>query len=326
MLSRVANSIYWMSRYLERAENIARFIDVNIHLMLDLPGERENQWEPLVKATSDTEYFKSRFQDFSKEEVLEFLTLDPDYTNSIYSCVRAARENARSIREIISTEMWEQVNRFYHLLQEPLARKKATSGQHEFYSEIKTYHQLFTGLCEGTMSHGEAWHFMSLGRMLERADKTSRILDVKYFILLPGVDYVGSVYDNLQWAALLKSTSALEMYRKEFQRITPNHVAGFLILDQNFPRSVRHCLAQAEYSLHRITGTPLGAHRNAPEQKLGKLRSELEYANIEEIIEEGLHEFLDRLQINFNNIGNSIFETFFTMKCFSSNASREVLQ
>jgi len=326
MLSRVANSVYWMSRYLERAENIARFIDVNLHQILDVSFPEENQWEPLVEITGDKALFQTRFKKATAENVLEFLTFDPGYPSSIYSCICSARENARTIREIISTEMFEEVNRFYWLFKDENTSRRSLEDPHDFYEEIKTHHQLFTGLWEGTMSHGEAWHFMNLGRMLERADKTSRILDAKYFMLLPQVDYVGSAYDDLQWAALLKSISGLEMYRKEFQHINPKHVAGFLIFNGNFPRAVRYCIAQGEYSLHRITGTPLGTYQNAAEQKMGRLRSDLEFSNIDEVIAKGLHEYIDHLQIGFNEVGDAIHQIFFANKQFPTQTYREASQ
>lgn len=185
---------------------------------------------------------------------------------------------------------------------------------------------MFIGLWEGTMSHGEAWHFMSLGRMLERADETSRILDVKYFILLPKVDYVGTAYDNLQWSALLKSTSALEMYRKRFQNISPYNVAEFLIFDGDFPRAIRHCLAQAEYSLHRITGTHMGSHQGEVEHHLGKLRSQMEFSKIQEVFQTGLHQYLDDLQTKLNEIGQSIHNTFFAAKVFPAQQRQGTAQ
>jgi len=326
MLSRVANSIYWTSRYLERAENIARFIEVNFHLMLDLFSDKKNQWEPLVDITGDLKIFKKHYPKATQENVIKFLTLDREYPNSIISCVGAARENARSIREIISTEMWEQINQFYLFINQAASPDGLKFDPHKFFEEIKTYHQLFVGLWEGTMSHGEAWHFMNLGRMLERADKTSRILDVKYFILLPDVDYVGSPYDNLEWEAVLKSISGLEMYRKEYQRIAPKNVADFLIFSPNFPRAIRHCIAQAQYSLHRITGTHLGTYRNRAEQRMGKLRSDLEFSNVEEVIGIGLHQYLDDLQLYLNEVGEAIRETFFALKSFTNIAEREVSQ
>lgn len=309
MLSRVANSIYWMSRYLERAENVARFIEVNLHLMLDTSEYDGNQWEPLVKTTGDSAAFAQLHGVATKENVLRFLTFDRENPNSILSCVWKARENARSMREIISSEMWEQANKFY-LLVKNAAGTDALNNPHDFYTEVKMASHLFDGIADATMSHGQAWHFLRLGEMLERAEKTSRILDVKYFILLPGVHHVGGTIDHIQWAALLRSASAFEMYRKYYRRITPAKVADFLILNSQFPRAVRYCLDQAQISLRAISNSP-NSLSNEAERRLGRLSAELNYAQIDEIVAQGLHEFLDNLQTKLNKIDDAIFETFF---------------
>jgi uncharacterized alpha-E superfamily protein len=170
---------------------------------------------------------------------------------------------------------------------------------------------LLLGITDATMSHGEGWHFARLGRLLERADKTSRILDVKYFIILPAATEVGTPFDILQWSDLLKSASALEMYYKRYGRITPKDVAEFLILDPTFPRAIRYCLIKAEDSLHAISGSEHGSHRNLAEKRLGRLRAELDFADIEDCMTEGLHEFVDRFQAQVNQVGDAICETFF---------------
>lgn len=314
MLSRVANSIYWMSRYLERAENVARFIDVNLNLSLDMPEEFGEQWAPLVNITGDRVPFTQRYGEPTRESVMHFLTFDRENPNSILSCVRNARENARSVREIISSEMWEQANHFYLLVKEAAEKKSAPDNPHDFYTAVKWASHLFDGITEATMSHGEAWHFLQVGELLERADKTSRILDVKYFILLPEAQAVGTAIDNIQWAALLKSASALEMYRKHSKQIDPTKVADFLILNRDFPRSVHSCLARAARSLHAITGSSLDAFNNKAEQGLGRLLGDLNYTQIDEIIHGGLHEFLDELQTRLNWIDDAIFETYFTLR------------
>ena len=208
MLSRVADSIYWMSRYVERAENVARFIEVNLQLMLDAPDGQDQQWQPLVNITGDHEDFAKRCGAPTQPNVIEFLAFDPVNPNSILSCLRAARENARTVREIISSEMWLQLNKFYLMVNSAAENPKALSLLQEFFSEVKNASHLFTGKAAATMTHGEAWHFARLGRALERADKTSRILDVKYFILLRSVEDVGTPFDDIQWAALLRSASA----------------------------------------------------------------------------------------------------------------------
>jgi uncharacterized alpha-E superfamily protein len=311
MLSRVADSIFWMSRYIERAENFARFIDVNLHLMLDLPPGTEEQWEPLIRATADLPIFQEHYGDITKEKVIEFLTFDPDNPNSILRCLHTARENARSVRDAISTEMWEHINKFFLLVQSAAFRGLMTGAPHAFYSRIKMESHLFNGIAGATMSHGEGWHFARMGRQLERADKTARLLDVKYFMLLPAVTDVGTPLDNLQWSALLKSASALEMFRKRHGRILPDRVADFLILDPQFPRSIRYCLAAAESSLRAVSGSAAGTFQNPAEQLLGRLCAQLNYARIDEIIALGLHEFVNELQCDLNGIDEAIFETFF---------------
>lgn len=314
MLSRVANSIYWMARYIERAENTARFVDVNLHLMLDGPVESKEQWEPLVIISGDYEQFKEKYGSATKDNVIQFLTFDTENPNSIISSVSSARENARTVREIISSEMWAQINKFYYSLLDAEKSGVALDTPYDFYNQIKLQSHLFIGITDTTMSHGEAWHFDRLGRLLERADKTSRILDAKYFMLLPRVEDVGTPIDNIGWAALLNSASAFEMYRKKFRRITPTDVALFLILDLKFPRSIRYCLLKAQVSLHEITGTTIGTFTNKAERRLGRLRSDLDYANIDEIISQGLHEFLDDFQTKLNGVGDAIFDTFFSLR------------
>lgn len=312
MLSRVANSVFWMSRYIERAENTARFLDVVHHLVLDLPGETSNQWESLIYASGDHEPYLERYGSFTEAGATQFLTFDRDNPNSILSCLWLARENARSIREVVSSEMWEQINRSYHLVREAQQSDRLRQEGPAFYSHFKKACHLFAGITDATMSHNEAWHFARLGRLLERADKTTRILDVKYFMLLPRVDYVGSPYDSLQWAALLRCLSALEMYRKRFHQILPKSVAAFLLLDGDFPRSVRFCLGEAEDSIQRITGTRRG-FSNRAEQQLGRLRAEVDFTDIEQIFAQGLHEYLDVVQSRLNDVGAAVHETFFAV-------------
>lgn len=313
MLSRVAESIYWMSRYIERAENVARFVDVNLQLILDQPVGTQAQWEPLVATTGDDEEFEERYGETSRESVLKFLTFDTENPNSIISCLRAARENARSIRENISSEMWEQLNDAYLMVTET-PEEWAMTEPHQFFTDIKVASHLFMGLTDNIMSHSEAWHFCQLGRLIERADKTSRIVDVKYFILLPSVSDVNTPFDDIQWGALLHSASAFEMYRRTHGLISPNNVVAFLLLDREFPRSVLYCLTKAEESLHAISGTPLETFSNSAEQGLGQLRSEFAYAQVDQVLHSGLHEFLDAFQTKLNDVGEDIYKTFFALR------------
>lgn len=314
MLSRVADSIYWMSRYVERAENVARFISVNLNLSLDMPGEAGEQWWPLVVITGDDAQFQRRIGSTTKESVVNFLTFDDENPNSILSCLRAARENARGVREIISAEMWEHINKFYLAVRDGGTLDDVVDNPYAFFDWVNVSGQQFLGVTDATMTHGEAWHFCRLGRMLERADKTSRILDVKYFILLPKPTDVGTPFDDIQWLALLRSASALEMYRQRHGRISPVKVVEFLVNDREFPRAVLHCLTRANESLHAISGTSTGSYCNSAERRLGQLRAELAYTQAEDVIAGGLHEFVDNLQTRLNRVGDAIHESFFAMR------------
>ncbi len=309
LLSRVADSVYWLSRYIERAENVARFIGVNLNLELDLPMGRRAQWQSLIATSGDSQVFEERYGPATKENVVEFLAFDAENPNSIYSCMRAARENARSIRDTISSEMWEQVNRMYLAVQ---GQRDMPEPERllDFFQDVRLGSHLFEGLSNATMSHSEAWHFGTLGRMLERADKTSRILDVKYFILLPSTRDVGTPYDDIHWSAVLKSVSGFEMYRKKHGRMSPYDVANFLVLDREFPRAIHFCVRVADQSMHAITGTPAGSFVYASEQRLGRLRSEIDFTTVEQIIHHGLHEYLDELQSKLNAIGDSLRNDF----------------
>ena len=193
----------------------------------------------------------------TRDNVIKFLAFASENPNSIVSCLRAARENARTIRESISPEMWEQVNSCY-LMVNAAASSELLRAALSFFSEVKKASQLFHGITDATLLHGEEWHFYRMGRLLERADKTSRLLDVKYFMLLPAVTDVGTPLDDIQWAAVLRSASALEMYRKRHGHIAPEQIIEFLVLDHEFPRSIHYCLTTANDALHAISGTPIG--------------------------------------------------------------------
>jgi len=314
MLSRVADSVFWMSRYVERAENVARFVDVNLHLLLDLPDSFTGQWDALVKITGDRADFEKRYGEATDENVIRFLTFDAENPNSILSSVTSARENARSVRDIISNDTWEALNEFYLYLTNPEAEGRARENPHEFFRDVRRTGPLMEGVMSTTMSRGEAWHFSQLGRLLERADKTTRILDIKYFLLLPDISDIGTSVDDLHWNAVLHSAGAFEMYRKVHGRLSPDAIVQFLVLDSEFPRSVRFCLAAAESSLRCITGTPYRSFHNSAERSLGQLVAELDYTDERDIVRQGLHEFLDGVQGKLNEVGGCIFDTFFALK------------
>lgn len=311
LLSRVADSIYWMSRYVERAEHLARFVEVTFAVMLDLPSSAGEQWEPLVSTTGDREWFQENYGKPTRENVVHWLTFDTNYNNSILGCIAAARENARSIRESIPSQVWEQLNQFYQRLLSASRDPQALwQSPLDFLQEIKLSSQQFKGVMDSLMSHGEGWHFAQLGRYLERADKTTRMVDVQYYRLLPSISHIGTPLDDLQWSALLHSVGGFEMYRRQYHQIMPQRIIQFLILDRFFPSAVMHCIDQANLSLHAITGCPVDAFTNEAEQKLGRLRSDLAFMRVEEIIGKGLHEFIDSLQTRMNEAGQAIFTTF----------------
>lgn len=313
MLSRVADAIYWMARDLERAENIARFLDVNWNLALDLPNSRQDPWGALVAVTGDQEFFDQNYKQESKEDIVHFLWFDKNYPNSIISCLSRARENARTIREIMPVEMWEKMNTLYHYVADQ-SRDGLKNGDslNQFCDAVKYGTVTIGGLADATMDHDETGMFFHMGRLIERADKTSRVLDVKYFILLPDYEKVGSNVDYVQWTALLKATSSLQAYRHRHGRIFPYLVAEFLLLDRYFPRSVFYCLRGVQKCLHSITGTRKGSFSNDAEKQLGRLCSELTYVNIDDVFEQGLHEFTDQLQSKMNTVDKMIYTTFFS--------------
>jgi uncharacterized alpha-E superfamily protein len=320
LLSRVADSVYWMARYIERAENVARYIGVNLHLQLDLPLEPAYQWQPLIDTSGDTQAFKKKYAEASEDNVIQFLAFDADNPSSIYSCLRAARENARSVRETISSEMWEQVNSMY--LQIQFQRGAAL---HESLPEtmraIRLACHMFQGITDATMSHNEAWHFLRLGRMMERADKTSRILDVKYFILLPSTVKLGTPYDDLHWAAVLKSVSGFETYRKQHGRISPREIVEFLVLDRQFPRAIRHCVEASSSSLRAVIGATGRQERYRSADRMESLTGDLAMADVDRIIHNGLHEYLDGLQTRMNALDDGLLEDFFVWRSLEKTAS-----
>jgi uncharacterized alpha-E superfamily protein len=316
MLCRVAESVYWMSRYIERAENVARFIMVNLNLSLDLPGDartqsKSAQWWPLVVSNGDDQLFLQRYDIFTRENVIQFLTFDGENPNSILSCLAAARENARVVRETISVEMWEHINNCYLKVRDCGGLSAVLDNPYKFFSQINVWGQQFGGITDATMARGQGWHFSQLGRCLERADKTSRLVDVKYFILLPAPTDIGSPHDAIQWLALLRSASALAMYRQRHGRVAPGHVVELLILDRDVPRAVLFCLEHARESLHAVSHTRYGGEGNVPEQLLDHLHADLAHAKAEEIISGGLHEFVDDLQRRLNRVCDAVYETFF---------------
>ena len=319
MLGRVANTIYWMNRYFERAENYARFMDVNYNLSLELPPKESEQWKPLVVTTGDWQLYESLYGKEEKDKVIFFLGFDEQNPNSIYNCIVKARENARAVRPEITKEVWEQINYLYFLVKDGIENKRyINKNLRAFCTEIKNGCQLVYGMFEATISRTEGWHFGKLGQMIERADKTSRVLDVKYHILLTSPNAVGTSFDLIQWAAVLKSVSAYDMYRKKYGKLSATNIAEFLILDKDFPRSMLACLMSAEQSLIMLSGHEIG-FSNSAQKKLGLLKSQLVYADINDIIENGMHEYLDDFQRKLNAVSSSIYDSFFSTDGITNN-------
>jgi uncharacterized alpha-E superfamily protein len=301
MLSRVGDSTYWMGRYIERAENTARLLDVNVQMLLDFESRRDETerqfWGPILSTLEDTELFHELHHEFTAAAVLDYVTFEPRNPNSISSCINYARENARAVRDQISSEMWEQINALWLYFRDGSALRHFRANSHEFYDKVTYASQLFQGVTDATMTHGEAWRFVQAGKFIERADSTSRILDLKYHILLPSGEQVGGNVDTSQWTSVLRSCSGMEAYLKIRKGdVTPWGVAEFLICHDEFPRSIRFCVDRLDEVLHDISSTEEGRFRNEPERLSGLLRSQLDYATIDIIFAHGLHEYLDGIQ------------------------------
>jgi len=315
MLSRVANTLFWLGRYIERAENYSRFIDVNHNLCMDLPPGMKEQWEPLIAATGDRELFISQFgEKFKKENAIYFLAFDDTNLNAIISTVSQARENARMVRESIPKESWEALNELHYFVQS--AKKKKVwkkDDPHKFFERVKNQVHLFNGVASSHAPRTQAWYFTQIGKQIERADKTSRILDVKYHYLLPSIEEVGSPLDFLHWTALLKSVSAFNAYKHRYQKIQPDYIAEYLIFNRYFPRSIFYCLTSIENHLREISQAKK-RYSNPAEKAIGELRSKIEFADINDIFQQGLHEYLDSVQVGLNNISNAIHKQYFRIK------------
>lgn len=297
MLSRVAQNIYWLSRYLERADNLARFTQVHMQLMLDAPKfNKESTWLGFITILGDEEHFQRYYNFYNEQNVIEFISLDRNNPNSILSCIRAARENAKLCRDTITSEMWECINDAYLFV---IKSKRARShfNSYHFYDRIKQSSNLFIGLAHATMSRNEAWHFSRMGRVIERADKTSRILD------LPS--YHDTPYEALQWSAILKSISAFEMYLKLYHSVKHRDVVDFLLFDPSFPRSIFWCITRIKESL-------LAINKDSPSIKeMDDILTFLDSITTENVLGLDAHHFFDEIQLLLNNVDNAISQEFF---------------
>jgi len=313
MLSRVADSLFWLSRYVERAENVARIIDVNAQLMLDLsPAKAEalsRQWLPVAACLGDETAFRARSRQTDAAAVTEFLVFDRSHPNSISGSLATARENARTVREQITTEMWEQLNRTYLWLMSKGARQAYERNSYEFFQRVKKSLQLFQGITDSLMMHGEGWDFIQMGRYLERADKTSRLLDDAFFLLPSDRNRPADVLP--QWLSILRSCNARQAYQRLYAAVLePVKVAHLLLLNENFPRSVVFCVGQLDHALRRVSGVGPGRYSNLAEKLSGRLLAELSYSAIEEFWVRGMHATVDELQTRLNEIGQAMVTTY----------------
>lgn len=306
MLSRVASNIFWMARYLERAENTARLINVNSHLLMDLPTTVKLGWEPIIDILSVREDFYQQYEQADEHSVIKYMVTDKQNPSSIINCLTQARENARTIREVIPAESWEQINSLYLSAMQNRASIIGRRHRYEALNNVIRANQTLTGILSGTMTQDEGYAFLSLGRNLERGDMTTRIIDVRSATLLPEFDHEQSAFENIQWMGVLKSMSAYQMYRQKMRlRINRPDVLKFLLLESRFPRSLSHALEQVKTLLEQLP-----RHDSAVES-VGTLQSKLLGASPQSLKQESLHEFIDEMQLGLINISEEISESYF---------------
>jgi uncharacterized alpha-E superfamily protein len=310
LLSRYADCIFWLARYVERAENLARILDVNETFSRDSHGGQN--WSSIVQLNADEERFFATHVALTAASVLEFYVVDGENPTSIVSAVRNARENARTLRPLISTEMWVQLNMFYNRLAAIGPEDLAPARLAPLFATIKEACQTHTGITEGTFFRDQGWYFYQLGRYLERADQTTRLLDIKYHLLLPELSDVGSPIDVSQWNAVLRSAAGYHAYRRlHAASMTPARVAGFLLLNQAFPRSVHHCLREVDRLLAEVKSRYGLRGGNDAAEELDRLRAVFGTLTIAAILREGLHEFLDLVQRQLSAVARDLASAFF---------------
>jgi uncharacterized alpha-E superfamily protein len=298
MLSRVADSLFWMSRYLERAEAIARLLDTGSNLEMDLaglvPSDYASPWRTTLAVLNTTPPQAVQLGERPSSAVAAWLSFEIDNPASIIACINRARNNARGIRGRISSEMWRSLNQLYWRLWDPEFVAVATSSPHEYYAEVQAGSQQFQGVVDATLPHDEGWHFLQLGKLLERADKTIRLLDVKTLQVAALNDSTDLPLKTLEWASVLKSCNAFESYQRMYiSRVDRDRVIEFLLLDPVSPRSVRFCLEAAAAALSAIDRD---RRRDAPAEKaLGRMISDLRYADLGQVLAGDFHAFLAAL-------------------------------
>lgn len=305
MLSRVAENIYWLARYIERVENTARIVTVNANLLLDLPRGIAPGWRPLVDIIGSNAQFEEHYKDYSERNVVRFLLSDERHGGSILAALVAARENCRTIRDIVPRECWEQINGLYLFAKEDLAKGMTKHGRYAYLQDLITGCQTIIGLLDGTMLHDQGYEFLRLGRFLERADMTTRIADVRSASLLPEADE-SRPFDNIQWVSVLKSMTAYQMYRRSAQiRVQRGPVLRFIFQDARFPRAVRYCIEHSRIALGRLP------RNEAALRVTSRLVRELDAADLPALTQGQLHAFVDDLQLGIGDLHNAIAATWF---------------
>jgi len=317
VLSRVAENVYWLARYLERAENTARLVNVNANLLLDLPPEYRPGWLALIDITGSRELFDAREKRAEERDVVHFLIADLDNPGSILSSVRSARENARMLRDVLPNEVWEHMNELFMEIKEKLPAALSKRTRFHFLQRIIRGMQTLTGELEGTMSRNDAFTLLMLGRNLERADMTSRIIDVRSAQLLPADAPGFRPFDTIQWLNLLKTLSGYQMYRlSQRTRVSRSAVLDFVLRDLQFPRACLFCLKEVEHFLRALPRSAgvLGL--------LGGARSFLDKATLATLDQAGLHEFIDRLQLHIIVVHEGIAQTYFPPRAGAGGQSQ----
>ncbi len=316
MLSRVAENLFWMSRYLERAENVARLLDIGIFLELDAPSAAALDGSAPVEIAlgilDSSNTFRAANPAAGRTAVLRALTFDRANSQSILSMIALARENARGTQESLVVEAWSEVNRLYLYLCGQRAKRRFLAGPSAFYSRIKQSCILFDGLIQNSLPRNEVYHFVQVGRYLERVNVMGRILHAKCRSHSQGTSGGDPAMELVRWTGLLRSCSAYGAYlRVERDRVEPVGVIRFLVLNPDFPRAIRFCVARCRESLQEIAGGEDDEYANEAERLLGRLDSELRYIDVGEIFERGLLTFLDRIQTACLRVGEEIQRTYF---------------
>jgi uncharacterized alpha-E superfamily protein len=311
MLSRAADNLYWMARYMERAENMARILDVSYRMSLLPAGEapERTQWEPAIIIAGCEEPFAASGNEINARNVIEFLALDSSNPSSIRAALGRARDNARAFRTQITSEMWEALNQTWIEMRGIDYAHLEEQGFRAFFDWVKERSHLFRGVTFGTMQRSAALSFVRLGTFIERADSTARLLDVKYHVLLPTAQDVGGAVDYYQWSALLRSVSAFQVYRRIYRDvITPGRVAELLILRQDMPRSLIACLKEVADILTELREE--FGHNYQSTRLAQEMQARLRFGSIAEVFEQGLHEFLTEYVDLIVELGRAITRDF----------------